>query len=75
MPASDLRALLRSMRGAVRENVSLASYMHLRVGGPADWFLEPFGEEDVALCTFVDPCKIDVGAIVRQGLDMYEKES
>lgn len=32
-------------------------------------------EEDVALCTFVDACKIDVGAIVRQGLDMYEKES
>ncbi|MGE3173000.1 MAG: Na(+)-translocating NADH-quinone reductase subunit A [Planctomycetota bacterium] len=32
-------------------------------------------EEDVALCTFVDPCKIDVGAIVREGLDLYEKES
>ena len=32
-------------------------------------------EEDVALCTFVDPCKIDVGEIVRQGLDMYEEES
>ncbi|MBL8729612.1 MAG: Na(+)-translocating NADH-quinone reductase subunit A [Planctomycetes bacterium] len=31
-------------------------------------------EEDVALCTFVDPCKIDVGKIVRQGLDLYEKE-
>jgi Na+-transporting NADH:ubiquinone oxidoreductase subunit A len=31
-------------------------------------------EEDVALCTFVDPCKIDVGQIVRQGLDQYEKE-
>jgi Na+-transporting NADH:ubiquinone oxidoreductase subunit A len=31
-------------------------------------------EEDVALCTFVDPCKIDVGAIVRQGLDQYERE-
>lgn len=31
-------------------------------------------EEDVALCTFVDPCKTDVGAIVRQGLDMYERE-
>lgn len=31
-------------------------------------------EEDVALCTFVDPCKNDVGAIVRQGLDMFEKE-
>ena len=32
-------------------------------------------EEDVALCTFVDPCKIDVGEIIRQGLDMYEKEA
>jgi len=31
-------------------------------------------EEDVALCTFVDPCKIDVGAIVRAGLDQFEKE-
>jgi Na+-transporting NADH:ubiquinone oxidoreductase subunit A len=31
-------------------------------------------EEDVALCTFVDPCKIDVGQVIRQGLDMYEKE-
>jgi Na+-transporting NADH:ubiquinone oxidoreductase subunit A len=31
-------------------------------------------EEDVALCTFVDPCKIDVGQIVRQGLDQYERE-
>lgn len=31
-------------------------------------------EEDVALCTFVDPCKNDVGAIVRQGLDMFERE-
>lgn len=32
-------------------------------------------EEDVALCTFVDPCKIDVGEIIRQGLDMYEREA
>jgi Na+-transporting NADH:ubiquinone oxidoreductase subunit A len=31
-------------------------------------------EEDVALCTFVDPCKIDVGATIRKGLDLYEKE-
>jgi Na+-transporting NADH:ubiquinone oxidoreductase subunit A len=31
-------------------------------------------EEDVALCTFVDPCKIDVGQVIRQGLDMFEKE-
>jgi len=31
-------------------------------------------EEDVALCSFADPCKIEVGQIVRQGLDLYEKE-
>jgi Na+-transporting NADH:ubiquinone oxidoreductase subunit A len=31
-------------------------------------------EEDVALCTFVDPCKIDVGTVIRAGLDLYEKE-
>ncbi|MEO0481799.1 MAG: NADH:ubiquinone reductase (Na(+)-transporting) subunit A [Planctomycetota bacterium] len=31
-------------------------------------------EEDVALCTFVDPCKIDVGAVIRKGLDLYEAE-
>ncbi len=37
------------MRGAVRERVPLGPLMHLRIGGPADWFLEPFAEEDVAL--------------------------
>jgi Na+-transporting NADH:ubiquinone oxidoreductase subunit A len=31
-------------------------------------------EEDVALCTFVDPCKNDVGRIIRKGLDLYEVE-
>lgn len=31
-------------------------------------------EEDVALCTFADPCKVDVGEIVRKGLDLYEAE-
>lgn len=31
-------------------------------------------EEDVALCTFVDPCKIEVGEVIRKGLDMYEAE-
>lgn len=49
MPASDLRVLLADMRGALRERVELAPMMHLRIGGPADWFLEPFAEEDVAL--------------------------
>ncbi|MGA0058429.1 MAG: Na(+)-translocating NADH-quinone reductase subunit A [Planctomycetota bacterium] len=32
-------------------------------------------EEDVALCTVVDPCKNDVGAVIRKGLDLYERES
>ena len=31
-------------------------------------------EEDMALCTFVDPSKIDVGSVIRTGLDMFEKE-
>lgn len=31
-------------------------------------------EEDMALCTFVDPCKLDVGRVIRQGLDLYETE-
>ena len=31
-------------------------------------------EEDVALCTFADPCKMEIGDIIRSGLDMYEKE-
>ena len=31
-------------------------------------------EEDVALCTYADPCKIDVGAIIREGHDLYEEE-
>lgn len=46
---TDLRSALSSMRGAVRDRVLLAPFMHLRIGGPADWFLEPFAEEDVAL--------------------------
>ncbi|GAB4152064.1 MAG: Na(+)-translocating NADH-quinone reductase subunit A [Planctomycetota bacterium] len=32
-------------------------------------------EEDVALCSFVDPCKIDAGEVIRAGLDMYAKEA
>ncbi len=31
-------------------------------------------EEDLALCTFVDPCKIDVGSVIRAGHDLFEKE-
>lgn len=32
-------------------------------------------EEDFALCSFADPSKIDVGAVIRKGLDMLEKET
>ncbi len=49
MQGSELRSALVEMRGAVRERVSLAPLTHLRLGGPADWFVEPYGEEDVAL--------------------------
>lgn len=31
-------------------------------------------EEDMALCTFADPCKIEIGSIIRSGLDLYEAE-
>lgn len=31
-------------------------------------------EEDLALCTFVDPCKNEYGPILRQNLDLIEKE-
>lgn len=49
MPASDVATLLAEMKGAVQENVPLAPMMHLRIGGPAEWFVEPFAEQDVAL--------------------------
>ena len=31
-------------------------------------------EEDLALCTFVDPGKTDFGPFLRQNLEMIEKE-
>ena len=31
-------------------------------------------EEDLALCTFVDPCKNEYGSILRQNLNLIEKE-
>jgi UDP-N-acetylmuramate dehydrogenase len=53
LSGSDLRAALRGMRGALRERVSLAPMMHLRIGGPADWLLEPYADEDAALAVRV----------------------
>jgi UDP-N-acetylmuramate dehydrogenase len=41
------------MRGSVRHNVALAPLTHLRIGGPAEWFVEPSTEEDVALAVRV----------------------
>ncbi|MBN1550482.1 Na(+)-translocating NADH-quinone reductase subunit A [bacterium] len=32
-------------------------------------------EEDVALCTFACPSKMELGEIIRKGLDLYEKEN
>ena len=31
-------------------------------------------EEDFALCSFVCPSKIDVGAVIRDGLDLMEAD-
>ena len=31
-------------------------------------------EEDLALCTFVDPGKVDYGPLLRKSLDIIEKE-
>ncbi|MBI5415604.1 MAG: hypothetical protein HZA29_02195 [Candidatus Omnitrophica bacterium] len=31
-------------------------------------------EEDFALCSFACPSKTDVGGIIREGLDLIEKE-
>ena len=46
---SDLPVALGRWQGVLRENVVLAPHTHLRVGGPARWFAEPWAEEDVAV--------------------------
>jgi len=46
--SSDLRAALGSFGGVVRENVDLSPFTHVRIGGPARFFIEPFTEQDVA---------------------------
>ncbi|MFQ5505811.1 MAG: UDP-N-acetylmuramate dehydrogenase [Planctomycetota bacterium] len=43
------RKWFEGFKGVVREGVSLAPYSHLRVGGKASVFLEPWSEEDAAL--------------------------
>ncbi|HLU38273.1 MAG TPA: UDP-N-acetylmuramate dehydrogenase [Planctomycetota bacterium] len=47
-PSSDLRVVLAPFGGVVRENVDLAPFLHVRLGGPARWFVEPRTEADVA---------------------------
>lgn len=46
---SELRHVLAPFHGAVREAVSLAPLSHLRIGGKAQFFVEPKTEEDVAV--------------------------
>jgi len=41
------------MRGSVRERADLRDLTHLRIGGPVDWLLEPYAEEDVAIAVRV----------------------
>lgn len=48
MSSPNYQSLFASLSGAVRLAVPLAPMMHLRIGGPADCFVEPFGEQDVA---------------------------
>lgn len=45
----ELREALRDLKGTLRVNVPLADYSHLRIGGPAELFVEPFVETDVGL--------------------------
>jgi UDP-N-acetylmuramate dehydrogenase len=42
-----VRSALQSVRGIVRENVVLAPLTHLRIGGPAAFFVEPLTAEGV----------------------------
>ena len=48
MLGSELRHALAGFHGAIREEVSLAQMTHLRIGGPAAFFVEPKTEDDVS---------------------------
>ena len=48
MLASELRYALTGFPGVFRTEVPLASMTHLRIGGPAEFLLEPHSEEGVA---------------------------
>jgi UDP-N-acetylmuramate dehydrogenase len=45
---SELRHALAGYRGALREQVSLAPMTHIRIGGAAQFLLEPSTEQDVS---------------------------
>jgi UDP-N-acetylmuramate dehydrogenase len=49
MTVPELKSALTGFRGTLRENVPLAPLTHVRLGGPAKLFAEPFAAEDVAL--------------------------
>ncbi|MEO0478697.1 MAG: UDP-N-acetylmuramate dehydrogenase [Planctomycetota bacterium] len=44
---SALREHAPGFHGAVRQNVPLKPFTHLRIGGPADWLVEPYDASDV----------------------------
>jgi UDP-N-acetylmuramate dehydrogenase len=50
-----LRAALTGFTGSFRTNVALKPLTHLRIGGPARYFVEPYTETDVGLV--VDACR------------------
>ncbi|MCA8941620.1 MAG: UDP-N-acetylmuramate dehydrogenase [Planctomycetes bacterium] len=55
MTDDTLALALRSIQGVVRTQFALAPLTHVRIGGPAEFFVEPWSERDVA--TVVRACK------------------
>lgn len=45
--SSELAAALQGLRATVRQSVALAPLTHVRIGGPAEWFVDPYTEEDL----------------------------
>ena len=56
--------MLDNLRALITENTDLAQQLGC---------LE-LDEEDLALCTYVDPGKVDFGPILRENLTIIEKE-
>ena len=52
---SELRQALADVRCAVRESVPLAPHTHVRIGGPAAFFLEP--ATDAAVVAVIPRCR------------------